>query len=505
MLSTELIEPWSQLQTQLEWSDGPWLGWIFASIVQRESLIAQSRMWLSPSTPNVDDIQIGLRRIEVNRPEQVEQALQALLSGLESKIRLTWVVCDGVDVAARQAWLSLHLLLNERRERLFRQQTGGVLFAASPNLLIVSQEGGPDLWTRRSLLLQVTTVARLLAPLDLGPEWPVGAVEEFHDISRITANLAEQERLGEPHRWLPLLGHLALSQFIHQDFTGAKVSSDQLMQALEMFSIHPPDDPRSQNWLIREAPRLKKLALMVRYEWLGVHADVEGQEKVLHQLLPLEPEETVMHAVLSGLLALLLFQRQATDALEVAHRAAKLLYDTAHEPGLNLFGSVFETRFRCYICIQLYEQLESRKNLDIAAIVADAAIIISKNPLFDTANDASSIRFVVTMMAAVAQYHLHSERSVVLLEQAEHIKSNLPNDPNLAFLFVLFCLLNIELHGIESGRLAALHNAVIAAHAIPSLTLNPNLKHATDMLIEIYQGRRQYQQRKRLLQALGRY
>lgn len=148
---------WQALRQHIEWTQGFWSGWVFTDY-----------------TPSLHELH---RRAEVllrgvgrqtvfrqpREPAELVDVLLWLNAGADG--------CDGCVIVAvvqsgeawRDAWDQLMLRLNERRELLRAKIQGGLLLCAPTSFKARTREAAPDLWSIRSLALEVAPVAGRIA------------------------------------------------------------------------------------------------------------------------------------------------------------------------------------------------------------------------------------------------------------------------------------------------------------------------------------------------------
>ena len=136
----QLQEAWTDLRVQLDWAAGHWVGWLTAERAAIDALVAMSGHHTGGQQ----------LRHELSEDSDVHAILDALLRPDLARTAITWVVCPDRSAGGLARWRRFHLLLNERRERLARGTTGGVVFAGPPGFGEAAREAAPDLWTMRA-------------------------------------------------------------------------------------------------------------------------------------------------------------------------------------------------------------------------------------------------------------------------------------------------------------------------------------------------------------------
>lgn len=152
LLSASGEAAWQALRQHIEWTQGFWSGWVFTDY-----------------TPSVHELH---RRVEallrgvgrktvLRQPREPGELVDVLLwlnAGADG--------CDGCVIVAvvssaepwMNAWDQLVLRLNERRELLRTKIQCGLLMFAPTSFKVRTREAAPDLWSIRSLALDVAPV-----------------------------------------------------------------------------------------------------------------------------------------------------------------------------------------------------------------------------------------------------------------------------------------------------------------------------------------------------------
>ena len=146
---------WQRLRRQFELATDPWLGFIFcpaqgpvATLRQRTEFMLQYRAR-------------KVRRIHPESPHELRGLMPKLFADL-STAGCVWVEVIAVDSPILDdvgpwagAWDWLMLRINERRDALRRRLTGPLIFAVHPQWKPRLRDAAPDLWSVRSLVLDV--------------------------------------------------------------------------------------------------------------------------------------------------------------------------------------------------------------------------------------------------------------------------------------------------------------------------------------------------------------
>lgn len=140
-LGAEGEAAWQALRQHAEWAEGVWFGWVFvaspkavAEFVDRLDGLASAHL---PSLV-----------IPLDEPER---AVERLFSDEARGRRAVWIVGQGLEV---RPWETLHLLLNERRERIRRHLGAALLFVGRPDWKEAARTAAPDLWSQRTVVLE---------------------------------------------------------------------------------------------------------------------------------------------------------------------------------------------------------------------------------------------------------------------------------------------------------------------------------------------------------------
>jgi tetratricopeptide (TPR) repeat protein len=167
LLGPENEAQWDRLRSQLELAEEFWLGFVFSpaprsAAVLRERvarlLFRQRKMLLSiqPATP------VELRGVLLMLVDEHEPAhagcvwVEAVRSDSPGAREQPWT----------EAWDDLFLRANVRRDVLRKRLPGGLVFAATPEIKPRVREAAPDLWSVRSLVIDLQAV-RPVAKMDM--------------------------------------------------------------------------------------------------------------------------------------------------------------------------------------------------------------------------------------------------------------------------------------------------------------------------------------------------
>lgn len=159
---------WQRLKRQLELVHGFWLGALFtpssatAAVFQRRTKDVlkergQSVHLLRPDSPQVlrEVLPLLFNADSANSDVLWLEALQAEYVDFKEQGAGPWT----------EAWESVLLRLNERRDRLRRHLRGGLMMVMPPVLKPLFRRAAPDLWSIRQVVLEPVSDSDLLPPL----------------------------------------------------------------------------------------------------------------------------------------------------------------------------------------------------------------------------------------------------------------------------------------------------------------------------------------------------
>jgi len=147
-----------RLEEQLDLAAGFWLGFIFSAAPQQVAVLRQRTKALLESAGRTVVVRM------LTEPAQVAEILPWLLTDAEvAKAGCTWIETSRADSPGAdsgpwsKAWDDLFLRTNERRNALRERLTGGLMFAMPPGTKPRLRDAAPDLWSVRSLVIDVVT------------------------------------------------------------------------------------------------------------------------------------------------------------------------------------------------------------------------------------------------------------------------------------------------------------------------------------------------------------
>lgn len=153
---------WALLHDQFELADGFWLGFIFSPTFTVPRVMAARVAGMLRAHGGM---------LRVWRPETPE-ALRSLAPEIAAAARRGTTDClwiealsndlSGIDPGAgwEAAWSEFLMRLNERREVMVKHHRGGVVLVAPVAVKVLARERSPDLWTYRSIVIELGTKVR---------------------------------------------------------------------------------------------------------------------------------------------------------------------------------------------------------------------------------------------------------------------------------------------------------------------------------------------------------
>jgi hypothetical protein len=202
---------WARLRAQIELSGRFWLGFLFSPSPREVSVVRERAERLLQTQAQT------LLLVRPASPDELRSVLPFLLESPEPvHAGCTWIEAVREDSPGAPvepwtlAWDALFLRMNERRDALRARLPGGLVFAAPPGIKPRVRDAAPDLWSVRSLVLDLEPRIR--------PRDPARAS------SRERASLDESVPAPDPE--------LALAEAGRRAAKGAEVPQAQaLMQA----------------------------------------------------------------------------------------------------------------------------------------------------------------------------------------------------------------------------------------------------------------------------------
>ncbi len=158
-LGAENEAQWDRLRSQIELASGFWLGFVFSPSA-RTAGVLRERVERALKVERRT-----LLLIQPATPEELRGVLQRLVEDdAPAEAGCTWVEAVRADSAGAKeqpwtaAWDELFLRMNVRRDVLRRRLSGGLVFAATPEIKARVREAAPDLWAVRDLVIDLAPV-----------------------------------------------------------------------------------------------------------------------------------------------------------------------------------------------------------------------------------------------------------------------------------------------------------------------------------------------------------
>ena len=152
---------WARLRAQIELAESFWLGFVF-SPSPRSVIILRERAERLLRTQTQT-----LLLVRPSSPDELRSVLPMLLESPEPvRAGCTWIEAVREDSPGApeqpwtRAWDELFLRMNERRDALRARLKGGLMFAAPPGIKPRVRDAAPDLWSVRSLVIDLEAMAR---------------------------------------------------------------------------------------------------------------------------------------------------------------------------------------------------------------------------------------------------------------------------------------------------------------------------------------------------------
>lgn len=175
---------WQSLCQHVEWTPGFWLAWIFTNHTP------SGRELFDRVAAKLDGLGRSAAVRRPGAPADLTDLLVWLFSGADATDG-----CVAIEIVQdsdewKGAYRDFLLRLNERRERLRRTLTCGLVVTVPASFKSITSAGAPDLWSIRSLSLDVTPpMAKRHATEDFDI---ITAFEEPDDVSPHELRLADQ-------------------------------------------------------------------------------------------------------------------------------------------------------------------------------------------------------------------------------------------------------------------------------------------------------------------------
>ena len=147
---------WERLEAQFELSGGFWLGFVFSAAPQAVDALRKKRNTLFEANG------LRWRDYQPSDPDALAKSLIWLLTSPEPlDVDCVWVEAIRADSSGAseqpwtRAWEQLFLRTNEHRDALRARLRGGLVFAAPSVIMPLVREAAPDLWSVRSIVVNV--------------------------------------------------------------------------------------------------------------------------------------------------------------------------------------------------------------------------------------------------------------------------------------------------------------------------------------------------------------
>ena len=241
-----MSDSWYQLQQHAEWSDPPWVAFVFtSSTATARSLQDEMAAWLTTR----DQTQRVLRP---RTPQELREALPWLLAESPSATGCVWIEAVHMDVPTppgsppgpwTEAWDSLMLRANTRREQILKRLLGGLVFVGVPERKPRIREAAPDLWSIRTLVLQPEPI--VMAGPALSPPRPAHDRRDKEGTDMARAALARASAIAERAR---------------QDGSGAM--EDSVRRTRIHANLKAIEALLQQGWISEAAPLAEDLLVL---------------------------------------------------------------------------------------------------------------------------------------------------------------------------------------------------------------------------------------------------
>lgn len=159
-VDTSVEAGWQRLETQVELSAGFWLGFIFSAASRDVDTLRRDTEGLL-----LDHGRTFYHRKLVS-PDEFLDLLAWLLTAPEAAragcVLIESIISDSPgarETPFAQAWGEFFLRANQKRDLLRKTLCGGLVFAAPPAIKPLVRDAAPDLWSVRSLVIDVTSSA----------------------------------------------------------------------------------------------------------------------------------------------------------------------------------------------------------------------------------------------------------------------------------------------------------------------------------------------------------
>ena len=197
-------EGWRQVRRQFELADGFWLGFVFCPSPRTAAVLRR----------RVEHVlRFRAQRIRVIRPaspEELRSALHILFESESAHASCVWlesihtdspILREGAAGPWTLAWDNFLLRANEHREGMRRHFPGGLILVAPPETKPRARDAAPDLWSIRSLVLDLQPTRDYSIKRIEGDSFDAGETRNsvrdvsFDSSSKVGLSSAEAERI----------------------------------------------------------------------------------------------------------------------------------------------------------------------------------------------------------------------------------------------------------------------------------------------------------------------
>ena len=155
-------EGWGQLRRQFDLADGFWLGFVFCPSPRTAAVLRRRAEHI---------LRFRAQRIRVIQPvspEELSSVLHILFESESAHASCVWlesihsdppILREGAAGPWTLAWDNFLLRANEHREGMRRHFPGGLILVAPPETKPRARDAAPDLWSIRSLVLDLQPIS----------------------------------------------------------------------------------------------------------------------------------------------------------------------------------------------------------------------------------------------------------------------------------------------------------------------------------------------------------
>ena len=246
-----------RLVRHVRWAEGFWLAYVFTID------LGQSRILYARAGRALSEVGREQRLLQPKSPQALEVLLDEILD-LEP-VGCTWVevVRDPkADQGAwTEAWIHLVLRTNERRELVRERLRGGLVFVAHPGIKSALREAGPDLWSIRSRVFELSPgpgPSELDPSLRILPEY--ARPPEWVDAELLDAELRRFRSASDDELEPAVRAQALLTLSKRLSGTNREASAQVALEAVELYR-DLVDKPRSAGLPLTELSDTDQAAL----------------------------------------------------------------------------------------------------------------------------------------------------------------------------------------------------------------------------------------------------